>query len=165
VSESAGHVRPAQSPAPCPSLAELHARYDRWLVRQVRQRFGVEGSEDLVQTTWLKLMGADLGAVRHPKALLLRIASNLAISDFRRTALSRRSAVAPADSEPPCQDETLMLRDVILGLPQPLRDVFLLSRFAGLTHNQIAEKLGISHKTVEWRMRKALEQCAARLRA
>ncbi|MNF08639.1 RNA polymerase sigma factor [compost metagenome] len=57
-----------------------------------------------------------------------------------------------------------MARELILGLPEPLRDVFVLSRFGGLTNAQIGEKLGISPKTVEWRMTRALAHCAAQLR-
>jgi len=62
------------------------------------------------------------------------------------------------------QTHDVFIRELVLGLPQPLRDVFVLSRFGGLSNSQIAERLGISPKTVEWRMTKALAHCAAQLR-
>lgn len=64
----------------------------------------------------------------------------------------------------PAQTDEVLAKQLVLGLPVPLRDVFVLSRFGGLTNTQIGEQLGISPKTVEWRMTKALAHCAAQLR-
>ena len=107
--------------------------------------------------------------VRHPKALLLRIAANLAADRFGRRAKRGRLAeeVGKLDGwgmELPAQTDAVLARQLVLGLPQPLRDVFVLSRVGGLSNSQIAEQLGISPKTVEWRMTKALAHCAAQLR-
>jgi len=48
------------------------------------------------------------------------------------------------------------INDVIAGLPEKCREIFELNRFDGLTYGEIAEKLGISVKTVENQMSKAL---------
>ncbi len=49
------------------------------------------------------------------------------------------------------------IREAIDNLPPERRKVFILSRYDGLTYGQIAEKLGISVKTVENQMGKALK--------
>lgn len=98
----------------------------------------------------------------------MRIARNAAIDGDRRssrlTFMGAGDSYAPDVSTGPSQDEIIVLKQIILGLPEPLRDVFLLSRLGGLSNSQIAEQLGISVKTVEKRMTKALAHCAAQLR-
>lgn len=49
-------------------------------------------------------------------------------------------------------------------MPEKERHVFLLNRFSGLSYPEIAARLGISVKTVESRMSKALAHCVALLR-
>ena len=58
----------------------------------------------------------------------------------------------------------MLLRQIVSALPPPLRDVFVLSRFAGMTNQDIATACGLSVKTVEWRMTKALALVTLRLR-
>jgi len=48
-------------------------------------------------------------------------------------------------------------------LPEKCREVFLLNRYDGLKYKEIAEKLGISIKTVETQMSKALKILRERL--
>jgi len=51
----------------------------------------------------------------------------------------------------------LKIRETIEELPTERRRVFLMSRFEGLKYKEIAEKLGVSVKTVENQMYKALQ--------
>jgi RNA polymerase sigma-70 factor (ECF subfamily) len=148
-------------------LADLYRRYAGWLAQRLRRRFGAEAADDLIQETWLRLAPLPhLEHVRHPRALLLRIATNIAIDGGRRRARERlftaRDSVPAAECA--VQHDALLLKQVILSLSQPLRDVFVLSRFGGLTYDEIAVRLGLSVKTVEWRMSKALAHCSACLR-
>ncbi|MDQ8027448.1 MAG: RNA polymerase sigma factor [Brevundimonas sp.] len=151
-------------------LATLYERHSDWLMRKLVQRYGRQDAEDIHQDTWLRLTRKGELEVQRPKAFLLKVASHLAIDRFRE---GRRAQVADTSNQhcalrgeqPPTQAATVILTQVVIGLPQPLRDVFVLSRFGGLTNAQIAEQLGISPKTVEWRMTKALAHCAAQLRA
>ena len=49
-------------------------------------------------------------------------------------------------------------REVLAAMPEKRREVFLASRFEGLKYAEIAEKLGISVKTVEAHMGAAIKQ-------
>ena len=149
-------------------LEGLYRRYSPWLVARLRRRFGTD-TEDLVQEIWLRMAAieADLD-IRYPRAFLLKVAFNIGLSGDRQSRRRRQildnSVPLGTTAQEPAQNAVVQIQEIVLALPQPLRDVFVLSRFGGLTNNQIAEQLGISPKTVEWRMTKALAQCAAELR-
>ena len=107
------------------TLSDWHARYDRWLSAQIRRRFSSQSGEDITQETWLRMAALDsFDAIRHPKAFLLRVASNLALGQVRRGAVAERfAAVTPTVShEDADQLETVFFRQMVLDLPQPLRD-------------------------------------------
>ncbi|MEG1029853.1 MAG: RNA polymerase sigma factor, partial [Brevundimonas sp.] len=149
------------------TLDGLHGRYAAWFRARLVRRYGAHDAEDILQEAWLRLASYQgLAGIRHPKAFLLRVASNLALGQVRRSATAERFAGATpvVSHEDADQLETVFFRQMVLDLPQPLRDVFLLSRVGGLTNSQIADQLGISPKTVEWRMTRALARCAAQVR-
>ena len=119
--------------------------------------------------SYLRLaQSGEVTTLRHPQAALMRVAGNLAIDHLRRRASAARglaSLAVIAQTQEPVddQDELERLRALILDLPQPYRDAFLLSRFGHLTHRQIAETLQVSVRTIEWRISQALAICARRL--
>jgi RNA polymerase sigma factor (sigma-70 family) len=149
-------------------LEAYFRRYADWLGRTVRKRFGRSGvdADDVVQEAFLRLRRYTASERdERPRALLVAIASNVARDALRR---ARRGAANPdplriGDSLEADQYEQLLLKNVILGLPQPFRDVLLLARFTPMTHEQIAAHLGLSVKTIEWRMSRALALCAEAL--
>jgi RNA polymerase sigma-70 factor (ECF subfamily) len=119
----------------------------------------------MVQETYLRIAPYDGDSIRHPKALLLRVAVNLVRDDRRRRArrarfLDQQPAV---EAEAASQHDQVLLKQIILTMPLLYRDIFVLNRFGGMTYPEIARARGISVKTVEWRMSKALQYCASRL--
>ncbi len=146
-------------------LAELYAKHSAWLAGRLRH-LGVAGVDDVVQETYLRIAPYQArGEIRHPKSLLLRIATNLIAEEGRRSQRQRRHANSAMPwTDAPVQTEALLLKQLILNLPQPERDIFMLSRFGGLTNEQIAGRLDLSVKTVERRITRALKQVDAQLR-
>jgi RNA polymerase sigma factor (sigma-70 family) len=158
-------------------LETFYRRYRRWLGAILRQRLGHYASEadDLVQETYVRAARYDPAeAARNPRALLKQIAVNLARDHMRRNVVRGGLALPIDDIESgrwdtrlsvhPDQESALQLKQILLSLPARDRDVFLLSRFTGMTNAQIASHLDVSIKTVEWRMSKALAVCAKHMR-
>lgn len=54
--------------------------------------------------------------------------------------------------------ELRYLKSAILGLPRPMRDVFLLNRMAGLSYPEIAEHLGLEVSAVQKLLADALAE-------
>lgn len=144
----------------------LFRRYRAWLTAKLGYSYGREHAEDLAQETFLRMSRAKTATTaRHPRALLMQVARNVAVDRFRASRREIETTTTVADVEiypaPPTQQQALLIKQIVLALPPKLRDVFVLSQIEGLTHQEIARLQGISVKTVEWRMRKAFARCAA----
>lgn len=165
VSDRSGGVEGTKGDA---GLHDLYRAYSGWLTARLRKRFGDE-TEDLVQEAWVRAEPySRRGVIRHPKALLMSIVENLAIDRARRRSprsLSAADRIVPeTGAEPPPQADVVLLKQIVMGMPPGLREVFVLSRFAHLEYQEISERLGVPVTTVQWRMTKALEYCTAQLR-
>ena len=148
-------------------LDKLYRRYAPWLEAMLRRRFGRgidADAQDVVQETYARLAPRDTSDIQRPQALLMRVASNLAKDLLRRRAVRGRHAQYVQAT--PAQDESkatpvddLLFKEAILSIPERYRAVFVLSRFDGLTYEEIATRCGLSVKAVEWRLSKAIEHC------
>ncbi|SPU43920.1 RNA polymerase sigma factor [Brevundimonas diminuta] len=72
------------NPGAAASLNGLYRRYSGWLGKRLRGRVGADEADDVVQETYLRLTPYLLEDIRHPKALLLRVALNLVRDEHRR---------------------------------------------------------------------------------
>lgn len=102
------------------------------------------------------------------KPLLYRIAANVAHDQVRKQATRNGNGHVPLDSEElvsdePSQEQIVardqeleMIRGVIMELPPRCRQVYLLQRLRGMSYAAIAKHCGISRKTVEMHISRAL---------
>lgn len=138
---------------------------------------GSEDIEDLVQETYVRMYAIeDRDTVASPRALLFRIAHNLAVERARRQISQATDTVgdfAPLDVDtleaPP--DEQIDSRRrfesfcaAVDRLPPLCRRVFVLRKVYKLSHTEIAEVLGVSHSTIEKHVAKGLLRCRDYLR-
>lgn len=157
------------SDAPTASFAgldTLYRDYSGWLKRFLRFRFrGRQDYDDIVQDTFVRVSRVpDAGTLDDPRSYLRCVATNLVRDEARRAAV--RAEDASSKDEASVGDEHLesvLLKQIILSLPPIYREVFMLSRFAGMSYEEIAQHCGISVKAVEKRMTKALSMCRSQL--
>ena len=153
-------------------IAALVQAYDEELRRVMTRRCGcIDTAADIVQETYQRMLSGNLWQqAENPRALLHRIAANLAVDYERRAAVRHRhinsentamDSVAETDSRQPDavlanQQRLQQLRLAIETLPPKCRTVFMLRKFDELSHAEIAEHLGISRNMVEKHLRHAL---------
>jgi len=156
-------------------LYELHrAELLRFLVARVGER---EEAEDVVQELWLKLGSVPAGPIGNGRAYLFRMAQNLVLDRVReRRRRARReqqwmvqeTGVEPdggevADYAPNAEDllserdEVARIASAIANLPEGARRTFRLHKIDGLSHAEVATRLGISKSGVEKHMAVAMK--------
>ncbi|MEO3871037.1 RNA polymerase sigma-70 factor [Nonomuraea sp. B12E4] len=131
-------------------------------------------AEDVLQETWLKWAGVDLGEVRDRRAYLVRITTRQALTRLRTLGRRKESYVGSWLPEPlltaPDVAEDVELADsvsmammVVLETLAPTeRAVFVLREVFGLEYEEIAEAVGKSQAAVRQIAHRARTHVAAR---
>lgn len=158
-------------------VTDVFVRFQRSLLRYLRDLLARrEDAEDVAQETYVRLVRS-AGVARSEmgiRALMFRAATNLAYDRFRqRRTRGRQDAAALAElpDEMPAAERIVELRQAVsivertlLALPLRCRQVFLLRTSQECSYDEIAERLGVSKRTVEREMQAALEACQRELR-
>jgi len=131
-------------------------------------------SEDVLQETWLRWAGVDLGTVRDQRAYLVRITTRQALSRLRALGRRRESYVGPWLPEPlltsPDVAEDIELAEnvsmamllVLETLTPTERAVFVLREVFDVAYDEIAEAVGKSPAAVRQIAHRARAHVAAR---
>jgi len=133
---------------------------------------GRDPAKDVVQDTFIRVWTKreEWSSGGSVSAYLYRIVRNLSLNARRDRSTARRHddlcGVTRAREDPPRRpDEALEAASLraeveaaIEALPERRREVFVLSRFHGLTHREIAETMEISPQTVSNQMTAALAE-------
>jgi RNA polymerase sigma-70 factor (ECF subfamily) len=162
-------------------VAAFEAVFRAWygeLCSFVRLQVGsAESAEEIVQEVFLRVWRAreSLDPEQSLRAYLYRAARNTALNQLKRRRLETRwlieAAAAPiplataADQDAQVNELHSALQSALTALPERCRLVFTMSRQQGLTYPEIAAALGISIKTVETQMGRALRTLRERLSA
>ena len=142
------------------SLLQSFAEHRQALMRFLTRRLGNPAlAEDFAHQTWLRAAYSPGSAIiGNPRSHVFRIAASLAIDHQREaTEMPGSVGVSPLPSNVVLyRSEFARLIRVIEDLPVRCREVLLLCRFEGLSHADIADRLGISANAVVCHMVSAM---------
>jgi RNA polymerase sigma-70 factor (ECF subfamily) len=132
-------------------------------------------ADEMVHEVFLKLLEKQKGVAVHTslKAYLYRSVHNECMNYLKRSKVKQRyetytiNKIDPHTENPlgklQYRELELRLREAINELPEQCRTVFQMSRFDELKYAEIAGQLGISIKTVENQIGKALKRLRLQL--
>jgi RNA polymerase sigma factor (sigma-70 family) len=133
----------------------------------------------------MKILEQDMEKIEDPKAYLSRLVRNLAVDEVRRQDRARVSSVSdeeldqilalqpsPYERADLTSEEMLIAGErfahmtaVVLALPKRERLALIWHKSAGLTHQEIAQRLGVSSHSVPRYLARALAKCAKAMAA
>ena len=153
------------------AVNELYCEHHGWLSSWLRKRLGnTFDAADLAQDTFVRVIRArNALEIREPRPYLSMIAKGLLVDLFRRRSLEQSYlealATMPESQQPSLEEQAILLQALmeidrlLQGLGTKVKQTFILSQFGGLPYAQIAERLGISTRTVNNHMARAMEHC------
>lgn len=155
-------------------VAQYYRELLNHLTRMMKDR---DSAADIVQEAYVRVLALQQSgqAVSQPRALLYHTARNLVIDGHRRSEVRGENASAgdaPEDFDmmaapQACEPETALassqavdaMLHTIDHLPVRCREAFILHRFDGLSHVEVAAHMGISRKMVEQHIKLAMDAC------
>ncbi|WP_445289565.1 RNA polymerase sigma factor [Variovorax atrisoli] len=156
-----------------PALRDfLVQRYDELKKRLARHLGNADLAGDALQDAWLRLESReDVDGVQNPGAYLMRMAVNIAI-DYQRSrsktlsadevdALLEQADPAPGPAETAeARSDLADLVTAIRTMPERRQQILLMVRWEHLPQQEVADRLGVSLRTIEHELRKAQDHCA-----
>lgn len=148
-------------------ILPYRAEIREWLHRRVGS-LTEHDIDDLIQEAFARIWTADLSAVRNGRAYLYVTVRHLLAECTRRRRivpielLGEIESLGIVSEEPgpervvSARHELERLRAIVGSLPVQCRRVFEMRKFEDLSHEEIARRVGISKKTVENHLTRAL---------
>lgn len=153
-------------------LEEAYRTHKQRLHRLLRYDVGDDAASDIIQDAFLRMAKTGrVHQINEPIAFVWRIARNLTIERWRRQKIETLTFLpieegldVPVAAEQEAGLELADLRqlykEAVESLPDKTRYVFMMCRIDGMSHKDISAELGITIRTVEYHMGKALAHLA-----
>lgn len=157
-----------------PDIRMLYSEHHSWLQNWLWHRVGCRSdAADLAQDTFMRMLRTTISVgpqnIHEPRAYLATIARRLMLNMYRRRSVENAWLQAlkqlPDQFAPSAEEQFLILEalqaidSLLHGLPSTTRRVFMLSQLEGHTYAEIATMVGVTVRTVQRHVTKAMEQC------
>jgi RNA polymerase sigma factor (sigma-70 family) len=151
---------------------EVHV-HDSQLKAYLRGSFpSIPDVEDVVQESYLRIWKVRAAQpIRSAKAFLFTVARHVALKVVRKNAnapfvaLGDLATLRVLDKGPSAaeavgvQEKIDLLADAVMALPSRCREIVILHKLQGLPQREVAERLGLSARTVEGQVRIGVKRC------
>jgi RNA polymerase sigma factor (sigma-70 family) len=152
-------------------VIELYQEASPELLRLLHRRLGNrQDAEEVAQDAFEKLCSLEQREdIRDLRNYFFTMANRMALNVLRRRNtesdyLIKQRPLAPEESDsrfdPAAiarrEEQLKLVKQAIRALPQKTGHIFLLHRFEGYTYPEIAQQLGLSKKSIEYHMSRAL---------
>lgn len=154
------------------SFSEFYHQHHAWLQRFIsRQLPCSQTAEDLAQDSFLRLIARNenLRLIDSPRAYLSTIARGLIANHWRRQDIEKAYLqTLPAEEQASVALETqydviealYQIDRLLQGLPDAVRQAFLMSRLQGMRYQDIATELSVSERMIKHYIARAMLHCA-----
>ncbi|WP_235033804.1 sigma-70 family RNA polymerase sigma factor [Pantoea sp. 18069] len=164
-------------PSSVPAVEALYVEHHGWLQMWLRKKLSnAADAADIAHDTFVRVLASrSRTRIAEPRAFLTTVARGLVIDTWRRQEIERayREALlrqpeqfAPSPEAHLVIVETLARIDQLLdGLKPKVRTAFLLAQIEEMHHGAIAERMGVSARSVDRYVAEGLYHCHIALSA
>lgn len=146
----------------------LFMRYYPLLCAYAKQFVDFDDGQEIVQDVmvWFWENSSMQVIESSPKNYLFRAVKNRCLTLINRNELKQRVVSSMYENQQSQYEDpdfyiveelTRNIENALSRLPETYREAFEMNRFQSMTYNEIAEKLNVSSKTVDYRIQQALK--------
>lgn len=140
----------------------------RFIARFIVQSHDID---DVLQETFIRTASKDIKSINSPKAYLYKAARNIALNELNKKSRSiieyaNEISLEEFSDETAFVDEQVhsklqleIFTNAVADLPKKCRQVFLMRKIYGLTHQEISDRLGIGKSAIEKHIASGVYKC------